>query len=59
MNLIDEAKAVTEIVALSGGTLVGRVKLQCVAYFLEQAGVGYGFEDFDIRQRTHNDDTHM
>ena len=44
MNLMDEAKAVAEIVHYAGGEMTGRVKMQKIAYFLEVAGVGYGFD---------------
>jgi uncharacterized protein YwgA len=36
--------AVKAILDCSGGTLVGRTRFQKSAYFLEAAGVGYGFD---------------
>lgn len=36
-------EAVAEILALAGGEIIGRTRLQKAAYLLELAGVGYGF----------------
>lgn len=36
-------EAVAELIALAGGQLIGRTRLQKAAYLLELAGVGYGF----------------
>jgi uncharacterized protein len=36
-------EAVAELIALAGGRLTGRTRLQKAAYLLELAGVGYGF----------------
>jgi uncharacterized protein len=40
---IDLARQAAEIIRDSGGYIVGRTKLQKIAYFLEMAGVGSGF----------------
>lgn len=40
---IDYAHRAAEIVRDAGGTIVGRTRLQKVAFFLEAAGVGFGF----------------
>ncbi|HEX8663208.1 MAG TPA: hypothetical protein VF744_04180 [Beijerinckiaceae bacterium] len=37
-------KAVAEITALNGGTLIGKTRLQKTAYLLESKGAGYGFD---------------
>lgn len=43
-----DPKDVAEIISDAGGRIVGRTKLQKIAYFLEAAGVGSGF-DFEYR----------
>jgi uncharacterized protein YwgA len=40
---IDYAHRAAEIIRDAGGTIVGRTRLQKVAFFLEAAGVGFGF----------------
>lgn len=42
--MTDVARGVAEVVALSGGELVGKTRLQKSVYFLEARGVGYGFD---------------
>lgn len=42
-NLSNDMKGVAGIVALAGGELVGRTRLQKTSYLLELAGVGDGF----------------
>lgn len=39
-----DAQKVAAIVSAAGGRLVGRTRLQKLAYFLEQAGLGSGFQ---------------
>jgi uncharacterized protein YwgA len=41
--MTDVAKAVGELVALAGGSVEGKTRLQKSDYFLESRGVGYGF----------------
>ncbi len=41
--MTDSAKAVGELVALAGGFMEGKTRLQKSDYFLESRGVGYGF----------------
>ena len=43
-----DAKEVAKIIGDAGGKIVGRTKLQKIAYFLEATGVGSGF-DFEYR----------
>ena len=42
--MTDVARGVAEVVALSGGELVGKTRLQKSVYFLEARHVGYGFD---------------
>src|SRR5262249_35298310 len=37
-------QAVQDIIDAAGGRMIGRTRLQKSAYFLEAAGVGYGFD---------------
>lgn len=47
-SLREEAETAAQIVADAGGKIVGRTKLQKIAYMLEVMGFGSGFE-FDYR----------
>jgi uncharacterized protein YwgA len=40
---IDSARRAAEIVRDAGGQIVGRTRLQKIAFFLEAAGLGTGF----------------
>ncbi|MFA5122956.1 hypothetical protein [Zavarzinia sp.] len=44
MANLDDARRVTAIVSDAGGQIVGRTRLQKIAFFLEQAGFGAGFQ---------------
>ena len=48
--MTNQGEAVREIVALSGGRLIGKTRLQKAGYLLELAGLGYGF-DFSYRRQ--------
>jgi uncharacterized protein YwgA len=47
-NIKADRQKATEIIAAAGGTLVGRTRLQKLAYLLELAGLGDGFQ-FEYR----------
>jgi uncharacterized protein YwgA len=40
----DTASYISHIISLNGGTIVGKTRLQKTAYFLEEYGVGCGFD---------------
>jgi uncharacterized protein len=42
----EHARYVAELIALNGGEIIGKIRLQKIAYLLEAAGLGIGL-DYD------------